>query len=599
MKNKDDDEPGVLRSLYVIRCNQNKYNKRKMKTAILSAALMLASTVAMAQKSNFQLKVDLKNFNSDSVLVYKGRNVKMDTVLVKNGKFTYSANLDKAAGYVFLSPEAYRGAGQFMFNLPCVPGEKAEVKGDAKTRFDISGSKFYQQYHEVDVLLENANKELRDYEASLNQRIKNGETQQTIMAEYEQKAPALQKAKDDKIFDFVKQHPDYEACATIFEQFDDVSKMEKLLGLLSENVKNGRMKAFYQPMIDMAKKRAEAEEKAKKVQAAGVEAPDFTLKDIKGNDFKLSSLRGKIVVLDFWGSWCGWCIKGMPKMKEYYEKYKGKFEILGVDCNDTEAKWKAAVEKHQLPWIHVYNSKDSKVLSDYAVQGFPTKIVIDANGKIIKTIVGEDPAFYTLLDAILFSLAFFVCLFFGVELLGSLEIVAVEASADRYAAVGQNLSYRHALHPLFLRPAEVCAHGVCLVSAALAVYEADPFVVRAEVVDMVVSAVYRLSAAELAYGVKHSAVERRTADGFIHPAVENLRFSCRNILPVFVELHNMLELRQGNVKIHHRFYFSVFLFRPAHAVFVPFYLLRLQEVVALHALGHSVVFVISLAYVAP
>lgn len=177
--------------------------------------------------------------------------------------------------------------------------------------------------------------------------------------------------------------------------------MEKLLGLLSENVKNGRMKAFYQPMIDMAKKRAEAEEKAKKVQAAGVEAPDFTLKDIKGNDFKLSSLRGKIVVLDFWGSWCGWCIKGMPKMKEYYEKYKGKFEILGVDCNDTEAKWKAAVEKHQLPWIHVYNSKDSKVLSDYAVQGFPTKIVIDANGKIIKTIVGEDPAFYTLLDEVL------------------------------------------------------------------------------------------------------------------------------------------------------------------------------------------------------
>ena len=270
-----------------------------MKTAILSAALMLASTAAMAQKSNFQLKVDLKNFNSDSVLVYKGRNVKMDTVLVKNGKFTYSANLDKAAGYVFLSPEAYRGAGQFMFNLPCVPGEKAEVKGDAKTRFDISGSKFYQQYHEVDVLLENANKELRDYEASLNRESRMVRPSRPSWQSMSRRLLPCKKAKDDKIFNFVKQHPDYESCATIFEQFDDVSKMEKLLGLLSENVKNGRMKAFYQPMIDMAKKRAEAEEKAKKVQAAGVEAPDFTLKDIKGNDFKLSSLRGKIVVLDF------------------------------------------------------------------------------------------------------------------------------------------------------------------------------------------------------------------------------------------------------------------------------------------------------------
>ena len=82
-----------------------------------------------------------------------------------------------------------------MFNLPCVPGEKAEVKAMQRPAFDISGSKFYQQYHEVDVLLENANKELRDYEASLNQRIKNGETQQTIMAEYEQKAPALQRQR--------------------------------------------------------------------------------------------------------------------------------------------------------------------------------------------------------------------------------------------------------------------------------------------------------------------------------------------------------------------------------------------------------------------
>ena len=134
------------------------------------------------------------------------------------------------------------------------------------------------------------------------------------------------------------------------------------------------------------------------VEADGVEAPDFTLNDLNGKPLTLSSLRGKYVILDFWGSWCVWCIKGIPQMKEYYQKYAGKFEILGIDCNDTEAKWKAAVEKYELPWLHVYNTRDSKVLEHYQIEGFPTKIIVGPDGKIVKTIIGEDPAFYTLLD---------------------------------------------------------------------------------------------------------------------------------------------------------------------------------------------------------
>ena len=129
------------------------------------------------------------------------------------------------------------------------------------------------------------------------------------------------------------------------------------------------------------------------------EAPDFTLNDLNGKPLTLSSLRGKYVILDFWGSWCGWCIKGIPQMKEYYQKYAGKFEILGIDCNDPEEKWKAAVEKYELPWLHVYNPRgDSKVLEQYEIQGFPTKIIVGPEGKIVKTIIGEDPAFYTFLD---------------------------------------------------------------------------------------------------------------------------------------------------------------------------------------------------------
>ena len=129
-------------------------------------------------------------------------------------------------------------------------------------------------------------------------------------------------------------------------------------------------------------------------------APDFELPDLQGNPLKLSSLRGKYVVLDFWGSWCIWCIRGIPSMKEAYAKYKDKMEILGVDCRDQEAKWKAAVDEHQLPWLQVRcpDDKLQSLAEKYQIEGFPTKVVIDPEGKIVKVIVGEDPAFYTFLD---------------------------------------------------------------------------------------------------------------------------------------------------------------------------------------------------------
>ena len=90
-------------------------------------------------------------------------------------------------------------------------------------------------------------------------------------------------------------------------------------------------------------------------------APDFTLNDIYGMPLTLSSFRGTYVVLDFWGSWCPWCIKGIPEMKKYYQKYSGKFEIIGIDCNDPVEKWKAAVANYDMPWKHVYNPKGSRL----------------------------------------------------------------------------------------------------------------------------------------------------------------------------------------------------------------------------------------------
>lgn len=131
-----------------------------------------------------------------------------------------------------------------------------------------------------------------------------------------------------------------------------------------------------------------------------VSAPDFTLEAINGQPLSLSSLKGKWVILDFWGSWCPWCIKGFPALKEAYKAYDGKVEVLGIDCGDTPEVWKASVAKFELPWLQVYNPKGSELTKSYGIKGFPTKFIIDPEGRIANVTVGEDPAFFDVLKTL-------------------------------------------------------------------------------------------------------------------------------------------------------------------------------------------------------
>lgn len=131
---------------------------------------------------------------------------------------------------------------------------------------------------------------------------------------------------------------------------------------------------------------------------AGSHAPNFTLTDLNGQKLSLTSLRGKYVVLDFWATWCGWCIKGFPKMKKYYEKHRDKLEIVGMNCSDPVDEWKEAVDEYDLPWPQVNVPKDSKVFDDYIISGLPTKVIINPQGKVVTTYLGEDKEFYDILD---------------------------------------------------------------------------------------------------------------------------------------------------------------------------------------------------------
>lgn len=117
-------------------------------------------------------------------------------------------------------------------------------------------------------------------------------------------------------------------------------------------------------------------------------APDFTLNTPDGNPVSLSSLRGKCVLIDFWASWCGPCLREAPNIKKVYEKYHDKgFEVLSVSVDDNKDKWIQAIEKHQLNWLHVSALKGWKcpVAQLYKVSGVPAMFLIDQKGKIVST----------------------------------------------------------------------------------------------------------------------------------------------------------------------------------------------------------------------
>ena len=162
-------------------------------------------------------------------------------------------------------------------------------------------------------------------------------------------------------------------------------KYEQLFLNLSERVRNTEMGKSTSEQIAMTKK-----------SLPGQPAPDFSKVDKEGNTIRLSDLKGKYVLIDFWGTWCIPCRRSHPHLVELHEKYapKGVYFINVAQENDMKFRdnWLKVIEEDKMTWTQILNNEGQEgcdVVRLFSVTTFPTKVLIDQEGRIVGRYLGD------------------------------------------------------------------------------------------------------------------------------------------------------------------------------------------------------------------
>lgn len=316
----------------------------------------------------------------------EGKSVK-DSTKIKDGRFiltgvTAFGNL----AYLELKPVLIDSATNIRSDAQEFFLEKGRttVKGrDSIGIASISGTKGQSDYHEFHVQMD----PLRAYYIKIASRYdKAKHVNDTIeLKQIKIDARPLLAKMNATLNGFIESHPDsyYTADLVLHEKMQIVDdKFEPVYKSLSPRV----LASF------TGKKITDKYNKSKQI-ALG-KTIDFTIPDIKGNDFTLSSLKGKYVLIDFWASWCVPCRAENPNLLKAYNVLKNKnFEIVSVSLDENKQSWLNAVAFDKMPWTQLSNVKGFK--ADIAVKlgitAIPQNVLIDPSGIIIaKNLRGAD-----------------------------------------------------------------------------------------------------------------------------------------------------------------------------------------------------------------
>ncbi len=375
--------------------------------------MLITGQLTFGQSNSFTLSGKIKGLDATKIFLvifddaFK-TGYRRDSITVENEAFFYTGTADKLM-YASISPNVDRvvkkagGGGYYpakssSIQLFVSPGAKIKLTGKITDFVDA-----YPSGDNINNDFNNLNKEIYPLlNQSVNVTVKISNklvTDSAVIKKMKETAALLDKQVIAIKENFIQEHPS--SAAAIWLLSDMMIRSQLSNSLATELFK----KMNREKLVDVSF----YADVAKRVDGFSLTAVGKTVPDINsmntytGKKFDLSSLRGKYVVLDFWGTWCGPCISGMPKMKEYLDAYQSMLEIVGVASeSDNGERWKKFLDgKPQYQWHQVLSRKTEDYILKFSVAGFPTKIIVDPAGKIIGRFVGEDDEIYKKLDELL------------------------------------------------------------------------------------------------------------------------------------------------------------------------------------------------------